>query len=258
MYDDRPDEPIPPLDRPGVAPLWRLVAILGLLGAALLLSMVVVLFMALVQQGTRNANNAWAGGPVMPVGAGAAVVADAGEDVLDPANPAYPLRQDLRPAGTFPLPGDPEPNPENVAPSPRQEFRKLADNVAWDSSDPDLPDRVLVSPDGANMAFTTDGLMVGPLGAPCRWGRTCLFRPAAVGCAGGRCSPPPAYRPGRTSPTAAGPPCPVGPPTGWWFRGSARKAGPASTTCRRRTPRSSSSRPTRSSRDRAGTSATWW
>jgi tetratricopeptide (TPR) repeat protein len=169
MYDDRPDEPIPPLDRPGVAPLWRVLALGSLLVAALLLPMVIVLFMALVHNGNRQPDNG--GGmapPVVAVGAAAGGVADAADDILDPLNPAYPTRQDLRPAGTFPLPGDPEADPEDPPQSPRKEFRALADRPpAWVSPGPDLPERVLVSFDGANMAYAgDDGLMVGPVGGP--------------------------------------------------------------------------------------------
>jgi tetratricopeptide (TPR) repeat protein len=164
MYDDRPDDPIPPLDRPGVSPVWRLVAILGGLFVALLLSMVIVMFMVLAQQTRQNVNNAWAANAAMPP---VAAVADAAEDPIDPVNPAYPLKQNLRPAGTFPLPGDPELPPENPAPALRKEFRGLGGEPAWISNDSDLPDRVLVSPSGDHMAFAVgDVLMAGPVGAP--------------------------------------------------------------------------------------------
>jgi tetratricopeptide (TPR) repeat protein len=166
MYEDEPDDPIPPLDRPGVAPLWRVTAIVTLLVAALLLSMVAVLFVSLASQGTRPVNNAFAMAP--PAMVGGAAEADPAEEAIDPANPAYPTRQDLRPPGTFPLAGDPEADPQDQPRSPRQEFRALADKpAAWVCPGPDLPERVLVSPDGQNMAFAgPEGLMVGPVGAP--------------------------------------------------------------------------------------------
>src|SRR5262249_44977997 len=149
------DDSIPPLDRPGVAPVWRVLAVVCLLVAALLLSMVVVLFMTLVNQGRSQPNNAWGmAAPAMAVGAAAGGAGDPGEAVLAPLTPAYPTRQDLRPAGTFPLPGDPEADPEAPPRSPRREFRALAERApAWESPGPDLPERVLVSSDGANMAY---------------------------------------------------------------------------------------------------------
>ena len=57
------------------------------------------------------------------------------EDVLDPDNPPYPLHQDLRPAGTFPLPGEGEGADERPAPSPRREFLGAAPQPAvWSST----------------------------------------------------------------------------------------------------------------------------
>jgi tetratricopeptide (TPR) repeat protein len=168
MYDDRPDDDsIPPLDRPGVAPVWRVLAVAALFGIALLGSMVAVLFMALVDRGKPLPNNWGMPAPAIAVGAAGGAAADPAEDVLDPLNPAYPMRQDLRPAGTFPLVGDPEADPQDRPRSPRQEFRKLAGEPVWQTDGPDLPDRVLISPDGRNMAYIgVEGLMLGPLGAP--------------------------------------------------------------------------------------------
>jgi tetratricopeptide (TPR) repeat protein len=101
------------------------------------------------------------------VGGGGVAVAVAQDDVLDEANPAYPLKQDLRPAGSFPLPADDEAPAERAAVAPRREFLKAAARVAWTNSEPEAPDRVLVSPDGANMAYVTGNmLMAGPVGVP--------------------------------------------------------------------------------------------
>jgi hypothetical protein len=166
MYEDESDDSLPPLYPAGVSPGWRAAAIVIVLFAAVLLAMVVVLFMSLVGKSAQQFNNAWA--MAAPPVAVAGAAADPAEDVLDPINPAFPLRQDLRPPGTFPLAGDPEADPEDPPRSPRQEFRALAERpAAWSSPGPDLPERVLVSFDGAHMAYTApDGLWVGPVGAP--------------------------------------------------------------------------------------------
>ncbi len=200
MKQDQVDEPLPPLDQPGVAPFWRLVALFGLIGGVILLAMVVILYAALAQQGIAQANN-W-GGPVPPAPPVAAVGAAeaAGDDALDPANPPYPLNQDLRPAGTFPLPGDADQPPEQLPVPARQEFTRLAERVAWTNADPEPPARVLISPDGLNMAYALgDVLMAGPVGAPE------VIDPNAAGV-------PPAMRGRRMAPAAGmGMPAPAQP-----------------------------------------------
>jgi tetratricopeptide (TPR) repeat protein len=166
MYDDPPDDPIPPLDRPGVAPLWRVVALLALLGVFLLAPMVVVLLTALARSRDHLDDGGW-GGPVAPQAAVGPAAPEPEEDALDPLRPAYPLEQDLRPTGTFPLPGGAEAPAGNAAPSPREEFLKEVGRAVWTDPDGDLPERVLVSADGANMAYASgDVLMAGPVGLP--------------------------------------------------------------------------------------------
>jgi len=164
MQDDQVEEPLPPLDRPGVAPLWRLIAVFSLIAVAGLLVMVIILFVALAQQPTPFVNNGWAVPPAMAVGGGA--VADLPDDPPDGANPPYPVKQDLRPAGTFPLPGEGEVPPEQQESSPRQTFLDARERVEWTNPDPEVPDRVLVSPTGDNMAYAKGAvLMAGPFGA---------------------------------------------------------------------------------------------
>jgi hypothetical protein len=164
MQYEQVDEPLPPLDQPGVAPFWRILAVLSLIAVAILVTMVAVLYVAFAQQASGFVNNQWAVAP--PVAAAGAAV-DVADDALDPANPPYPVKQDLRPAGTFPLPGDADQAPEQPAVVPRQEFTRVAERVAWTDADPNPPDRVLVSPNGANMAYASgDVLMAGPVGAP--------------------------------------------------------------------------------------------
>jgi tetratricopeptide (TPR) repeat protein len=176
--NDELDEPLPPLDRPGVAPLWRLVAVFGLLAGAALLCMVIVLLVALAQQGRQSfVNNMPMAAPPMAFAGGAAVAAD---DAFDDANPPYPRKQDLRPAGTFPLPGDGEAPAGRAAVPPRREFLQAAARVVWTSAEPEAPDRVLVSPDGANMAYVSGNtLMAGGIGMPQPVGQNNQFiRPA--------------------------------------------------------------------------------
>jgi hypothetical protein len=165
MEDDQFDEPLPPLI--GVSPLWRLLAVLGLLGLVVLLSVVIVLVISLAQQsGQPFANNVAALAPpaMAVVGAAAGPAAD---DAVDPENSPYPLRQDLRPAGTFPVTSD-DGADEKPALSARREFLKDAPRPAvWADTDSDPPDCVLVSPDGQSMAFAHGSeLMAGLLGTP--------------------------------------------------------------------------------------------
>jgi hypothetical protein len=159
------DEPIPPLDRPGVTPLWRLLAVVSLIAAAVLAVMFAVLFVAFTQQGSGFVNNNWGMVPPAPMAPGGAAAAD---DAFDPVNPPYPTTQDLRPAGTFPLPGEVDVPADNDALLPAQEFRRMvAKGIVWTSNDLEPPDRILVSPNGRDMAYTIgDTLMAGPVGLP--------------------------------------------------------------------------------------------
>ncbi len=165
MHDESDDDL--PYDRPGVAPVWRWIGIAGLLAAAGLLALALGLMISLAAQTNGSVNNGW--GMVPPAPGVAAVGADvvAADDALElQGNLPYPVQQDLRPEGTFPVPGDPGRPLERHAPSPRQVFYQAA-AVVWTNSDPEAPDRVLISPDGADMAYVSDaGLMVGPRGAP--------------------------------------------------------------------------------------------
>jgi hypothetical protein len=164
MHDEN-DDSIPPLDRPGVSPLWRAIAIVTLLGVAVLLCMVIVLIFSLAQQGVPALqNNAIA----PPRAAPPQGRIDVAEGELDPAKVPYPLQQDLRPDGTFPIPGEVEQDEQRAGQSPRREFLKLALRPAvWSSTDAIPPESILVSPDGANMAYMSgDYLIAGPLGAP--------------------------------------------------------------------------------------------
>jgi tetratricopeptide (TPR) repeat protein len=164
MHDES-DDSIPPLDRPGVSPLWRAIAIVTLLGVAVLLCMIIVLIFSLAQQGVPAFQN---NAIVPPLAAPPQGRVDAAEEQFDPAKVPYPLQQDLRPPGAFPLPGEAEQDDQRAGLSPRREFLKLALRPAvWSSTDAIPPESVLVSSDGANMAYVSgDYLIAGPLGAP--------------------------------------------------------------------------------------------
>jgi hypothetical protein len=186
MEDDQFDEPLPPLA--GVSPVWRVLAVLSLLGVVLLLCVVIVLVISLAHQSAQGfANNNFAmAGPAPPMAA-AGPAAAAEDDVPDPDNPPYPPRQDLRPAGTFPLPGDAEEADDRPAPSPRRQFlNDVGRNPAvWTSTDPGGPDCVLVSPDGQNMAYAWGHqLLAGTLGNPEVIDENGPVLPAGAGMAG--------------------------------------------------------------------------
>jgi tetratricopeptide (TPR) repeat protein len=156
------DDPPPPLERPGVSSIWRLVAFLALLGCAAILGIVIVLMIALVQTGVSS-------GPILlpappaPVGV-QAVAGEAEEDDGADGNLPFPTRQDRRPPGTFPLPG--EDQGEKLPLTPRGEFLQAC-RVAWNCPDSPGPDRVVVSPDGANMAYVQgETLLAGAIGMP--------------------------------------------------------------------------------------------
>ncbi len=164
MHDDETDDTLPPLTSPGVSALWRAIAIVSLLAVAVLLCMVIVLVVSLAQQAVP----VFANQAIAPPAAAARGLAEAADEAVDPAAAPYPLQQDLRPAGTFPVPGDAEAEEPRAGLSLRREFLRHALRPAvWSSTDPIPPESILVSPDGANMAYVSgDYLIAGPLGAP--------------------------------------------------------------------------------------------
>ena len=100
MRDEFDDDLPPRYERPGVAPVWRLIAVLSLLAVGGLLCMTVVLLISIAGQGINSGiNNGWAM-PVPPM-AVAAANAPAQDDDLEAANSPYPLHQDLRPRVPF-------------------------------------------------------------------------------------------------------------------------------------------------------------
>ncbi len=161
-HDDPYYDPPPPLEQVGVAPSWRLVAIVALLGVTLLLFVVVMLLIVLAHAGTPTLSPAVPLPPMVVAGGGAAAGLDPDPDDLPPGGLPYPDKQDLRPAGTFPAPG--EDADARPAAAPRGEFLRGGQSV-WVSPDPTPPGRVVVSPDGLFLAYHNgDSLMAGPPG----------------------------------------------------------------------------------------------
>jgi tetratricopeptide (TPR) repeat protein len=124
-----------------VSPVWRVLAVLALLGFAGLGMLVCVLLVALYHQGTRA--TAFTAATVPPravfMGTTAPLFDD---DPINPNNLPYPTQEDLCP--TFAV----SPAPE----SPRQRFLALGQDV-WKSPRGVSPDVVSVSPDGTSLAF---------------------------------------------------------------------------------------------------------
>jgi hypothetical protein len=154
-YDDdfevrRPTHPA------GTAPVWQIVAVVAILAAAVLLVLSVGLGATLLserRQG-RLTPNPGAKGPAGLPGAGE-------DDGQEPANPPYPVVQDMRPAGPPAVPGE---EPEAArAKTARERFLALAQE-AWEAPEQVFPQEVRVSPDGQQIAYVDrQMLMVGPM-----------------------------------------------------------------------------------------------
>ncbi len=153
-YDDSYDEPPSPSRARGVSPAWRVVAVLSFLGVLSLLAVVAALTVALVVQEERQANanvpdaQPWPRPPLNE------------DDMAGGADLPYPTKQDLRPPDSLPALDGETPRPKEDA--PRDAFRK-ASEVVWTAPALPLPERVLVSPDGARIAYLQgDTLWAGP------------------------------------------------------------------------------------------------
>jgi tetratricopeptide (TPR) repeat protein len=166
MYDPY-DEDYPQIVRSaGVAPFWRALAILGMIGVLGLGFFCFALVIALL----RNQSNAgWGGtGPIAGPAPGALPFnppvedADGVDDVDEGAgpNPPFPLTRvtDLRLA---PIAG--EPPPKDRGPSPRQRFIDQANDLVWKGNLNDYSvTTITVSLDGGYLAVADQfGLKVG-------------------------------------------------------------------------------------------------
>jgi Tol biopolymer transport system component len=152
-YDD-PDVRLP-AGPPAAAPVWQVIAIVALLatGALLVLSFGLAALLIVERARPRTAVTAGPNGfPNFPPG---------GDGWQEPANPPYPVRQDLRPPGPPKVPGEaPEAKPAKTA---RQRFLELAQEV-WKVPPGGFPQELTVSPDGQKVAYVDrPQLWVGPL-----------------------------------------------------------------------------------------------
>jgi hypothetical protein len=157
-----------PLDR--VAPFWRLLAILALLGLAGLIFVSLTLGLALVQRTTTGPSPMTA---MVPAPMFFPPVAYQAVEDLPP--PPYPVKADLDPGDEFEPPvekqgpaGAPPPSVPysgRSASGSRQRFLSKGADV-WRATDAGLG-VVAVSPDGKKMAYVSQGrLWAGPMGQP--------------------------------------------------------------------------------------------
>ncbi|HZT80129.1 MAG TPA: hypothetical protein VFA26_07905 [Gemmataceae bacterium] len=145
--------------QPGVAPFWRVLALLSFVLAAGLLAGVFVLAFALIVEREQSQLNRIA---ITPPQVQANAPPDGGDDPADdpePPNPPYPTEQDLAPPGPPKLPGE-EPRPDGTA---RRRFLQISQE-AWANPLRHFPQHVSVSPDGRQVAYNWTGqLFVGPI-----------------------------------------------------------------------------------------------
>jgi hypothetical protein len=139
---------------PAASSVWQIVAVVALLAVAGLLVLSIGLGAALlaVRYPPHPAN----GGP------GAADAAAEEDDNQEPANPPYPVKQDLRDAGPATVPGE---KPAPPAPTARDRFLALG-REAWAAQGAALIQDVRTAPDGQHVAYVEgQTLFVQPLGA---------------------------------------------------------------------------------------------
>lgn len=158
-WDDLPEAI--PLHR--VAPWWRLLAILALIGMVGLLVVVLILGIAVVQLQDRPLPTfAPTPAPVAVVPPGVAPTAD--EPPAEGENLPYPVKADLAEADPYERVEPTGPRPAKPHPT-RERFLDIEKAVdLWKLKSP-LPNEVSISPDGQNLAYIIDGhLTAGPIG----------------------------------------------------------------------------------------------
>jgi tetratricopeptide (TPR) repeat protein len=154
-YDDefevrRPAHPA------GTSAVWQIVAVVAILAAAVLLALSLGLGATLVAERRQGRGAPIAGGK--PPAGGQILGED--DDGQEPANPPYPVVQDMRPAGPPVVPGE---DAEAAPKTPRQRFLALAQE-AWEAPEQVFPQDVRVSPDGQQIAYVDrQMLLVGPM-----------------------------------------------------------------------------------------------
>jgi tetratricopeptide (TPR) repeat protein len=167
MRDDELLDQLPeavPLYR--IAPWWRLLAVFAAIAVVGLIGVVLVLGIALVQIENRQRPAIMATPVPPPVvfasPAGGGVLGAQDNAQTDPQNLPYPVEADLAEANRHePDDGKPETKGYSTA---RGRFLELGTDI-WKLKAP-LPDQVVISPDGQNMAYLASGkFTAGPIGA---------------------------------------------------------------------------------------------
>lgn len=173
-YDEYDDYP-PVRSVSGVAPAWRVLAVLGISASAALLLLGCALTLVVLHQGRQPAGST----TVPPFAAQGAPMNPGGADDEEPPNPPYPLVADMRPEGQPLIPGE----PTAAAPTARDRFLQLSRDV-WSDAENQYPQDVTISPDGKYIAFVSgQTLRFGPLngGGPVIAGPAGVFPGQAVG-----------------------------------------------------------------------------
>jgi Tol biopolymer transport system component/tetratricopeptide (TPR) repeat protein len=166
MYDPYDDD-LPRVVRSrGVAPFWRVAAILGMVGVLGLGFIAFVETVALLRSPqpavTRTATPFPAPAQAPGGDPGPSRDPDDLEDERDPDNAPYPLRQ-VGNIYTLPIPG--EPAERDRPPSARQRFLELAREHWRSGEDNHGVTAAVVSPDGARLAYAdAGGFQVGTIG----------------------------------------------------------------------------------------------
>jgi hypothetical protein len=158
-YDDelevrRPAHPA------GTSAVWPIIAVVAIVAAALLLVLSLGLGATLLRERRETRGMPNAAGKISPA-------PGAGEEDGDqePANPPYPVVQDMRPAGPQAVPGE---EPEADRKTARDAFLAPSQQ-AWEAPEQVFPQDVRVSPDGQQIAYVDrQRLMVGPLAGEAR------------------------------------------------------------------------------------------
>jgi Tol biopolymer transport system component len=150
----------------GVSPVWRVLAILAMAGAALLFMVVLALVIAYLEARHRaDWNQSYSAGK-QDIKFGGMDDPPDPDDVVnegEPPNPPYPLVADLR-QFPRPVPGeDPGRPPPQTA---HDRFLALGQSL-WTVPDGQFPQHLRVSPDGQNLAYVNNRqLIVGPINGP--------------------------------------------------------------------------------------------
>lgn len=156
-YDDYEDDLRARFRHDGVSPVWRVVAVIELLGLLGLLMVVGALTAVLAARSSSPSSTS----PVPDSGPFRSPFdfGDPDEDEADDPTRPYPMKQDLRPAGSVPvLDGE----PTKPAEGPQAAFRKACE-VVWTGGHAGFVERVAVSPDGSQLALIQGGsVFIGP------------------------------------------------------------------------------------------------